>query len=279
MSNYEDITGKSFNGLFVVGFSHKVKGKVYWNLVCSCGKNRSPLRADSIKKHSGKCTCPIVEGTVKGDLTFLSMTKVIGKHSYCEVSCSCGRVYETRLDTFKSNSSGCGRCKNVYYEEEDYLSIDISTAKHSETYTKIDKEDYDKVKHLKWYAVSGTRTLYAQASDGKVRLSLHRLLLDCEKGSCIDHKDGNGLNNTKTNLREVDRQANGMNTPIPSNNTSGVMGVSATESGSYRAYITVDGVQQNLGTFVHMSDAVSARRDAEVKLGFYKNHGRTDNPV
>ena len=41
----------------------------------------------------------------------------------------------------------------------------------------------------------------------------------------IDHKDTNGLNNAKTNLRKADNKQNGANQKISSNNSSGVKGV------------------------------------------------------
>ena len=74
--------------------------------------------------------------------------------------------------------------------------MDISTQKHPNTFTVIDKEHYDKIKHLKWYAIQGTGlTKYAQASKGKERYLLHRMILDCPEELVVDHEDGDGLNN------------------------------------------------------------------------------------
>lgn len=53
----------------------------------------------------------------------------------------------------------------------------------------------------------------------------------------IDHIDGNKSNNTITNLREVDRVGNTRNSGLRSDNTSGVCGVSWTQSARWRAYI------------------------------------------
>lgn len=275
----EDLTGKDFNGIKVLGFSHKSGSKVYWDLKCSCGKPRPPLRGDSLKKHTGKCTCPVEEGEIRGKLMYRCLTRTEGKRSYCEVSCECGNVYETRLDNFKTNINGCGKCINKIEYIGDIVVMDVSTRKYPDTYTVISKEDYSKVKHLKWYAIQGVRTLYVQASLGKERLSLHKYILGCNDDMVTDHEDGDGLNNVRSNLRKVDRKVNGKNVPCPRNNTTGCMGVSFTKGGKYRAYITVDDVQISLGTFDTFESAVLVRKSAEGFYNFHANHGRINNPT
>lgn len=270
----EDLTGKNFNGIKVLGLSHKTGKRVYWKLLCSCGKPRPPLRADSLKKHTGKCTCPIEEGLVCGKLTYIKKTRTEGRRSYCMASCECGNVIETRIDSFQSNISGCGRCVNSYTVEDDIVVLDVSTDSHPNTYTKVSEEDYHKIKHLKWYAISGCQTTYVQASEGKRRIALHRFILDCPEDLVTDHQDGDGLNNTRDNIRIVTRKVNNQNLPTPSNNTTGCIGVSWTKSGKYRAYITSDGRQICLGTYESYEAAVSARKSAEELYGFHENHGR-----
>ena len=270
----EDLTGKIFNGLEVLGFSHKKGKKCYWNLRCSCGKLRSPLRADSIKKHTGMCTCPLEEGLRCGKLTYKRHSHTEGRRSYCVVVCDCQKEFVTRTDSFKSNRSGCGSCPNLYEVVGDEVLLDVSTEKHPNTFTKIDLQDFDKIKHLKWYAVEGHCTTYVQASDGKIRIPLHRFILGCEDTLVTDHEDGDGLNNTRGNLRQVTRQLNNQNLPTPHNNTSGHIGVSGLDNGKFRSYITENSVQISLGTFENYQDAVDARKSAEIRYGFHKNHGR-----
>ena len=49
--------------------------------------------------------------------------------------------------------------------------------------------------------------------------------MKAEKGQEIDHKDGNGLNNQKSNLRLITHTQNCMNRDKNKNNTSGYKGV------------------------------------------------------
>lgn len=270
----EDLTGKDFNGIKVLGLSHKTGSRVYWKLICSCGKTRTPLRSDSLKKHTGKCTCPILKGERQGKLTYIKRTRTAGKRSYCEVLCDCGKVYEVRTDSYQSNISGCGRCVNTYKVFGDVITLDVSTNLYPNTYTKISKEDYSKIKHLKWYTISGPLVKYVQASEGKKRYLLHNYILDCPEDMVTDHQDGDGLNNVRSNIRIVTRKVNGQNVPKLCTNTTGCTGVSLTTKGKYRAYITEDGKQINLGSFENYEEAVSARKAAEKLYGFHNNHGR-----
>lgn len=91
----------------------------------------------------------------------------------------------------------------------------------------------------------------------------------------IDHIDGDPTNNRISNLRDVAQQENALNQKLRNTNKSGQMGVCEANSGSrWRAYITVDGKQVNLGQFENKDDAIAARKAAEVKYGFHPNHGR-----
>lgn len=92
----------------------------------------------------------------------------------------------------------------------------------------------------------------------------------------LDHIDGNPSNNTLGNLREVDQKENRKNCKIPSNNTSGVQGVSwNTINKNWTAQIKINRVKHHLGSFYSKDDAIKARKEAEIKYNFHPNHGRT----
>lgn len=91
----------------------------------------------------------------------------------------------------------------------------------------------------------------------------------------IDHKDGNKKNNRIQNLRDVPRDENLRNMPKRQDNKTGVTGVQWNKTNkNWRAIITHKGKRKNLGSFKNKDDAIRARRDAELELGFHSNHGR-----
>lgn len=97
-------------------------------------------------------------------------------------------------------------------------------------------------------------------------LRMHRLLINASEGMEVDHKDGNGLNNQKSNIRLATRSQNRMNRPKQSRNTSGFKGVSWDKTHKiWMAYITLNNVQKNLGYFKSKEDAYKAYCKAGIK--------------
>jgi hypothetical protein len=138
---------------------------------------------------------------------------------------------------------------------------------NSEGYAIIDTEDYENVRNYCWgkktyrgglaYARAGIR-----GSSGETKI--HQIILPCEEGFIVEHKDGNGLNNRKNNLRPATCSQNSMNTKLRSNNTSGCKGVTFDKKwDKWVAKITVDGKDHCLGGFSTKEEAVRVRKDAE----------------
>jgi len=91
----------------------------------------------------------------------------------------------------------------------------------------------------------------------------------------VDHINHNQQDNRICNLREVDRSENCRNRRKPKNNSSGVTGVYFHNGNKrWRAVINIDGKQKTLGSFVDFSEAVNARKNAEVLYGYHENHGK-----
>lgn len=63
----------------------------------------------------------------------------------------------------------------------------------------VDDEDYAKLINYKWNLGSDGR--HPQAWFGDKTIEMHTLILPVKLGFFIDHKDRNGLNNQKENLR------------------------------------------------------------------------------
>lgn len=91
----------------------------------------------------------------------------------------------------------------------------------------------------------------------------------------VDHIDGNGLNNAWANLRHVNRSANQRNRKLNTNNLSGCAGVSwYAPKSEWRAAINTAAGKKHIGYFAELSDAIAARKKAEITHGYHANHGR-----
>lgn len=94
----------------------------------------------------------------------------------------------------------------------------------------------------------------------------------------IDHINHIRYDNRFINLRSVSRVENGKNQSKQCRNTSGITGVSWSESrGKWTAYICSNGKSYGLGRFYDKFNAICARKSAERKYGFHANHG--ENPI
>lgn len=125
----------------------------------------------------------------------------------------------------------------------------------------VDAEDATKVGGIHW---SRSGNGYAVGNTPAGRMTMHRWLLPEAAGLEIDHIDGNGLNNTRANLRPCNRVENTANTTRRSTNKSGFKGVCSDRRGRWRATITVNGKQRHLGSFTHPEQAARAYDTAAV---------------
>jgi len=91
----------------------------------------------------------------------------------------------------------------------------------------------------------------------------------------VDHIDHNRSNNAISNLRVVTAKENAQNRKLQSRNNTGDTGVHwGTQAKKWIAAIGVDGKKIHLGYFIEYSEAVNARKLAEIAYGFHENHGK-----
>ena len=105
--------------------------------------------------------------------------------------------------------------------------------------------------------------------DGK-RIRSHRIAWALFYGEWpedqIDHVNGVKSDNRIANLRKASNSQNGKNLSIKKNNTSGYPGVSFDKANNkWRAMIKVNYKSIHLGRFTELSDAIAAKKDAEIK--------------
>ncbi len=130
----------------------------------------------------------------------------------------------------------------------------------------VDDEDYEYLNQFKWLArISPTSSsFYAmRACSRKLKkksrtIMMHRVLLNvADPKTYIDHKDKNGLNNQRNNIRIATHSQNMINRRFKkgSSKYKGVAWHKAT--GKWQASIQVDKVTKYLG--VHACEEVAAR--------------------
>ena len=152
----------------------------------------------------------------------------------------------------------------------------------------VDDEDYERISLCSWHTLPSSKTCYAQRSknlgskNGNQNIttfSMHRDILGLPQGRFpeVDHKDGNGLNNQKSNLRVATHTQNMANVRTYPH-TSKYRGVSLYRSGNYkrwRSSISSDGTKHFLGYFLTEAGAAIVYNAAS--LEFHGEFGRLNN--
>lgn len=128
--------------------------------------------------------------------------------------------------------------------------------------TVVDDDDYERFARFTWRLFPHRQTSYAVRFDREIRRQryLHRDLLGLVRGDGleVDHIDGDGLNNTRVNLRAATSAEQSQNqTGRPG--TSSFRGVCWDRSkGRWKAYATLHGRHRYLGHYDDENDAATA---------------------
>lgn len=116
-----------------------------------------------------------------------------------------------------------------------------------------------------WYSLTkehGTSYIYSRHYVEQKRVTLHRFILgDIPKDKFVDHIDGDGLNNRRSNLRIVTHQENMQNLSTRRDNGTGRRGVYYEKSrNKYAAYARINGKQKHLGRFDTLEEAANVAK-------------------
>lgn len=137
-------------------------------------------------------------------------------------------------------------------------------------YAYVSIEDYENVMQYKWFK----KGKYASKSGNNTKLMHHYILGKPADNYCVDHIDGNGLNNTRQNLRFATFQQNAQNRSKKPGTTSKYLGVHW--NGDINKWVSqATGI--NLGCFENEKDAAK-EYDTYVLLKYGKD-AKTNNLV
>lgn len=124
-------------------------------------------------------------------------------------------------------------------------------------HARVDDEDYADLARYRWCLRTNRHGRYAQRSVPRTTTVLmHRQIMGFPVGK-IDHRDGDGLNNQRANLRSATDAENAQNRlGAQRNSRTGVRGVSPYRD-KFRAQAQVNGVNHRLGTFDTVEEAAA----------------------
>jgi hypothetical protein len=127
--------------------------------------------------------------------------------------------------------------------------------------TQVDDEDYDTLSKIKWWSKHDPAGLiYACSTVFGMKIRMHRVILGAKEGEIVDHKDGNGLNNTKENLRITNQSLNCFKRRIRSR----YRGIEPRNNGRFTVRIRLGGNRHHLGTFDTRKGAYEAYKKAAI---------------
>lgn len=137
-------------------------------------------------------------------------------------------------------------------------------------FTMVDDADYDWLNQWKWHTAKHGKKFYASRRPTKrgKSIHMHRLIMGIPRDPNIfaDHKDRDGLNNQRHNLRIANRSQNNSNrTPMGASKFLGVF-PSQSKINPWFARINKNKKRYYLGSFPSESAAALAYNKAAIEL-------------
>ena len=155
----------------------------------------------------------------------------------------------------------------------EYALIPLGSGAHA----IVDVEDAAAVAQFRWRLTRIKNKRYASRGRGGDG-SLHREVMGHPAGKLVDHRDGDGLNNRRGNLRVCTHTQNMRNSQKRCNNRSGFKGVYFhRHAKKWNALIQVDGKGLHLGSFT--DPAAAARAYDAAALKHHGEFARTNFPA
>jgi len=141
----------------------------------------------------------------------------------------------------------------------------------------VDNDDYDKLKNYSWYYNKTHAHAYVRVYIDGEQLLMHRVILKAKKGQMVDHINGNGLDNRRSNIRLCTNSQNQKNKKPSGRSKYLGVNIHKTKTLYYRkktkeyvtykttsiiAHIKIGDKYKHLGTFKTEKDAALAYNEA-----------------
>ena len=140
-------------------------------------------------------------------------------------------------------------------------------------FVQVDDEDFERLSKVKWQASVRKYTVYAintkTIERGKTTtIMMHRAILGVTDPKVyVDHRDGDGLNNCRINIRRCTPAENVQNRAINKNSKSGIKGVRWNKQRSkWTSQLCHNKKRYFIGHFDDKSEAEKAYKEKAMRL-------------
>lgn len=128
-------------------------------------------------------------------------------------------------------------------------------------FAQVDDCDHEWLSQWKWLFTN--TGCYAIRYEGRKLVLMHREINKTPAGLTTDHKDGNGLNNQRNNLRTATHSENMRNRKVKDGKLKGIY--FKKDRGKYAAQLRVNKTKKHLGYYDNPIDAAKAYNLAAIK--------------
>lgn len=127
-------------------------------------------------------------------------------------------------------------------------TLTIVNRKGIEHTVKLSDRDFERVSAIRWHITPKGYAVHTLPNHSKIYM--HRFILGVNDSNlCVDHINGDPLDNRRENLRAATMSQNCANRTKSAGKTSAYKGVSKRPNGTYEAYIQENGKKKHIGYY------------------------------